>query len=1242
MNAHKSIEELIRKTKKWMCEYDPIILYKWIFITSIHPSNQIYLARFDFLLSILTSLNDSDFKKKRFNYERFNGYINEFKQNSDALFFYSEDFVPFSQLKLIPYFFEREKYYFFYGQSERPYELLRNLDKIFMLELNDFTECLLLKEIFIQVLNYQTSILIKLSEIEESKIELKNGIYIPSLDFYNQINDLILIKEQEILDKRIILEIGHSNKNLIENFEQIIYGKFFRNLYIRFSENEYALILPELHIEILYDIYIKIIGESNNRDTIENSIQNNVKKVIHNELSYLFDNINEEIISKDGKKFDNFDFIILIQQNLFIIKIADLFSKDDLDSRISECYSTLDMVEKDIKNGIFAEFRDYIDIYKIILFESLNIAPHSISFDFERNSQMTVFSLMDFISILQFSKSPLSFLKFLEEKYSISNLRTIDEINIFALFLQNNESIPSLGVDIETIYPHLWSHFYDRYLYVKYQDSIYELIEREFPNKFNKIKKWRDEQDLYECFDTRTMDSANVIKLRNRLIWIINPEFKPPLKLEDIEFAMRVIGPLYSDYLQRIINQFKFLISTYTSSEKYAIFLIPQMICSQYSTYKKFEDFYTQVNEENPIIVHSFHNAQLKLISIVFYDHILWAKKFSNNKSNENALYAIKQLIYSVFKFFESKLPQEEVLQKADEFIDKHFISHDRDYFLESLPARNQMIKKYSPYLKLNSTDQERVIKEAENYLRENLIPKGILNSEESKKLLNDLYKFLYQKLEKLLSGYDITILYFAYTQLELLEGQRYLIYIEAGMRDPRIIDKGYLQYFSNKSDEISKLSITQRFIISCILKQELSNTKQINSIDYGYIQALSLYLISISQKSEFIHSGMIEYNMIIKEFKKFDESQTRAVFNLETFKETEAKNRLESTRTFFNNVKKLSEEEKITENEIEDEIIMIEELEDSFQTQLSFSFTNMMRIIWILSSLKYNQEDLRKMFPLVLIKKEHLIQLLKEEYKQQYKNKTGIQQNTTVEEINLILNHLSLSFNSYKDQEILLRTRLIKKKERMTICPLIQVNNHILFGRESCSAAFRVWRRSIFAGVFPYELSPEDPINVALQKIHSFQDKIFEDECGEIAERTLGEENYIIRLKNFKRISKLLPKYPPCGEIDLLALNIGLKICFILDAKNYFLKLHPQNIKNEINRFILNSKSDLEKLHQKEQFIKKNLELIFDYFKVVERTNWKFKRGFMVKHNFPSAYVPNLDVDFVFQDELEIYLKSN
>ena len=167
------------------------------------------------------------------------------------------------------------------------------------------------------------------------------------------------------------------------------------------------------------------------------------------------------------------------------------------------------------------------------------------------------------------------------------------------------------------------------------------------------------------------------------------------------------------------------------------------------------------------------------------------------------------------------------------------------------------------------------------------------------------------------------------------------------------------------------------------------------------------------------------------------------------------------------------------------------------------------------------------------------------------------------------------------------------------------------------------------------------DKISIALQELHSFQDIIFEDECGDIAKEALGEEYYVIRLKNFLRISPQLAKYPDCGEIDLLAVNPQTKTCFILDSKNYYLKLNPYDIKNEINRFINNKKSDLKKLEKKENFVRNNFSLFLDYFGINDRQNWKFKKGFVIKYNFPSAYVKDIDADFIFQSDLDSYLKK-
>ena len=108
----------------------------------------------------------------------------------------------------------------------------------------------------------------------------------------------------------------------------------------------------------------------------------------------------------------------------------------------------------------------------------------------------------------------------------------------------------------------------------------------------------------------------------------------------------------------------------------------------------------------------------------------------------------------------------------------------------------------------------------------------------------------------------------------------------------------------------------------------------------------------------------------------------------------------------------------------------------------------------------------------------------------------------------------------------------------------------------------------------------------------------------------------------------------------DLLAVNPNTKTFFVLDSKNYFLKLSPGDIKNEINHFITKKKSDLIKLEKKENFVRNNTDFFLDYFKISDQQGWNFKKGFIIKYNFPSAYVKNIEADFIFQSDLERYLK--
>ena len=130
-----------------------------------------------------------------------------------------------------------------------------------------------------------------------------------------------------------------------------------------------------------------------------------------------------------------------------------------------------------------------------------------------------------------------------------------------------------------------------------------------------------------------------------------------------------------------------------------------------------------------------------------------------------------------------------------------------------------------------------------------------------------------------------------------------------------------------------------------------------------------------------------------------------------------------------------------------------------------------------------------------------------------------------------------------------------------------------------------------------------------------------------------------LIRLKNFKRISDSFPESPDCGEIDFLGVNPEIKTVFVFDSKNYYLRLIPYDIKNEIHRFVEKKKSDLVKLRKKVDFVKNNLNIFLEFFKILDITDWKIKKGFIIRQNFPTIHIPNIDADFVFINELESYL---
>lgn len=121
---------------------------------------------------------------------------------------------------------------------ERMYESIRILEKIYICETEEHPELILIKDLFKQILNYQTRILNKLVQIEESKEVFEDAIYLPTENFFAEIEDLLEIGVEKILDSRFTLLFRKERNDIVENFEKILYGGYFENLYLELSKSE--------------------------------------------------------------------------------------------------------------------------------------------------------------------------------------------------------------------------------------------------------------------------------------------------------------------------------------------------------------------------------------------------------------------------------------------------------------------------------------------------------------------------------------------------------------------------------------------------------------------------------------------------------------------------------------------------------------------------------------------------------------------------------------------------------------------------------------------------------------------------------------------------------------------------------------------------------------------------------------------------------------------------------------------
>ncbi len=1239
--------------RDWMKNYNEVDLFLWIQTAAVHPANQLFQMRFELLLGILFSISPDEFSGNILARNEFESFIQSSDEKLSDHFLMFEDWRPFHQLKLIPYFFRKGKFYFFYGTLERPYEFLRQFNNLYLIDNSQetYNELTLIRQQFALSLEFQSQFVKILSESEGTEIDSEK-IYVPRQEFFECISPLFRIEHGQLndLENFPALEPGVFSYMGEKVFEACIDHNLFRSLYAHLSDSHYYFLLPQLHLEVLYNLANELLRSSLNKEQIGSLVFEDLISRLRRKCLQFFTvrKILAGILRKGTNRnlAEAADVIARIDASkIFLFKAAKHSFEIDLSEQIEYALNELRKAIAEIKeewiiglhylnNEIIPVPSGEMEFWAVIVFESTTL-DCKVKLPEDIDDSTWIVNMMDLQGIFEFLPSDLSLVKFLKNDRELLNKSRVfctDYLDRFTYYIENGESYPRVGISLQcvTFAPHGWSDFYHEKLFEKHKDNIHELIEYEFPNTFNHIEKYSD--NIYQVIDTGQLNGGLVVKYGEHLIWVLYPFDGFDSTEEEIQIYSGLIGPLYADYLNRLrepLTEF-FRKHDFNFETNYYIGIYPASHVERTKQIQHLRPYLSKLSEGNPLIVITNRvSTSWNIRSCVIYDYQYLTDLFVP-KENTGERFCIKQLIKSLVFFFGKDASEGVANSIAEEFVNRNIPIQTKGYSLEPVLTENPKLDDYRRHQDLSKADIAKVNREIAEFLAKSGEKPGEYHGDEAKRLNSLIFEFLEKKLENEIKQYNEGLLFYAYKEVELVEGRRAKSRIKFGMDASKYTEYDIAQKLKETVLEISAATNSAKYIIETMLKVGVNGSKIIDDESWHYLQAIALLLYETTIIYDYIHYDIQPHTLRISDLFEIEDIRGKEAFDHEEFYQAESELKLDSVKRDFTKHRETPRYEgSVIDEGVKPFHGLLQEINRVFKLELGFVFDNFVTVLYALGKMdlfhKYH-------FPLSLVSEETLISKLKENIRDSL-NETEIQQ---------ILKFASLDFSTYKLDEELIPLHLLRRKERMNLCPLIHLDSgEYLYGNQMCLNASSLWLSSISSADFPYDLPQDSPIHLALANLHKRLDRELEKKAEEITKRTLGESNFESRIDNFKRLSPLFPRKPDCGEIDLLAVNRFVKTIYVLDAKNRSRKIRPYDMRNEMRKFFQGKRSYLAQLTKKEEFIKDNIEEVLRHFSIEDAESWQIRKAFVVKVNYPSAYIPEQNVDFVLIDNLEAYLTN-
>ena len=1183
------VEEIRDQVKK----FDPCELLYYITLLGALPGNEIKCARLDALFKITISTRQKKFKNSGLREEK----IEKMLSDLGALYDWSvlEDFTPTPLFEYPEIWVLGKKYNIFSGPQDRAHEFWKEL----IADYFPVREVFRVKgydpgEIIKEILSLETT-LVGLIRKHKDELYKVGDMMFPSCRLFKSWKFTINNWYQHSPNKDFYEQhsVGLGKKINYENLIDTDFLETTKFFFVRFTHRAVPIfqhnIFSFLNITFLTDF--KDIKNQNPSPSYDTSNR------LYRSLSKLF---------PSGKILPRFsignskevDFAVIFDfDKLLLFKILHSDFVHDWQKHLNGSIETFKKVKGSVSRGkrnfnICGRSAGHLldikyETISIVLIKSASAI--SIGIGTKNRMLNHIFlpiAFVDFLSLSNDVKNGMRFVKFLRRYYEISNRANIVNfglLDLYAYYVNQNDcflisdSTPNL-----LVMPGIWDAYYIKQL--KKMPDFQPRLNKNEPDDSWDVDVIMD--NIFQVHNNQTRQTAGVFRLKkNRVVWILPSSADMNYNAGELRSfdLLRQLIP-YRLVRSDIFEMFLEKISV-KSDQQIQFVLYPVSFIKRRG--KAHYGFLSKISAELPIIVQTESSQTAKHIFNIFYSIDELSDLFKNNSLGaEKAI--IRAILHGMSNLF---FPLSH--NKIEESLVQIFVNANAAFNFMAVPHPLLLpTSQYANYPKTQQSDTAEIRRQAAEFLSKESIQPGIYKEENAKTIIDKIADFLQASLIKKLHLYDIEeiLLYSTHVEGSLLESRAILL--ESTKRNSaqvREFDSREIYHAENL--KISSQFTSTRFVIELIIQTNPQGDSLLTEEKWLEIQALS----------EEISDAVIKRNTIyFKTGNCVVQIDERHAFQI---KEIDINDLIQHSKNLDYETCKIVEATTNRSPPYDGKYDIFQKINPSFFEEFHITFQDFLSVLKCCMYMPMQEKK-----HTIVVSQPDLISYIQSQCQQIEKG--------------VIINGLELASLTNED---LIDTKIyladLRNRRLRSIVkpiPFFKKDNQIMCVINSWRiyASTRRWISDVYEGRLPFVINDRRHENIKsgilkkeLQTIQQNAAKCHERNVEMIIKQKTQYCDSSIE-PNKKCLSGI-PELAP-GEIDNLSIYPDSKKVIIIDAKNLYWNISPQEIHNEVKKYN-EKKGFVAKLLEKMQYVKKHLCSILRHYGIHSfDENWSVE-GYIV-----------------------------